>query len=132
MITVLDDRCLAPGEGTDKDLLFDFDNAYGKHQHYASFATDKSVARNGFVVKHYAGDVVGFVADARRGAAWRQRVKASACCKAAVRVRVLAAPPPSALPHPRFLCLLAFQRRTPSKGFWTPTTTFSSAISNRR
>mmetsp|Transcript_29945 Transcript_29945/g.78528 ORF Transcript_29945/g.78528 Transcript_29945/m.78528 type:complete len:1114 (+) Transcript_29945:74-3415(+) len=57
MITLLDDCCLGPGDMTDTDFLAVLDKAHGGHDRYSSFANDKSIARDVFVVKHYAGDV---------------------------------------------------------------------------
>eukprot|EP00038_Savillea_parva_P008188 m.175302 g.175302 ORF g.175302 m.175302 type:complete len:1110 (+) comp13968_c0_seq1:47-3376(+) len=57
MIPLLDDCCLGPGDMNDDNFLAVLSKAHGQHPHFSSFATDKSVARDAFVVKHYAGDV---------------------------------------------------------------------------
>lgn len=57
IITLLDDRCLGPGEKSDKAFLDDLDKHFGENDFYSSFASDKTIARDKFVVKHYAGTV---------------------------------------------------------------------------
>lgn len=57
MLTVLDDCCLGPGNKKDPDFLQTLDLQFKGSEHYASFSNNKSVGRDQFVVKHYAGDV---------------------------------------------------------------------------
>jgi myosin-1 len=63
MISLLDDICLGPGDKTDADFLTALDTKFSEHPHYASFAQDKTVDRDSFVVKHYAGDVTYTIAN---------------------------------------------------------------------
>jgi len=58
LLTVLDDCCTAPGDLNDENFLEAMDGVLGKNDYYSSFAGDKKLKRDQFVVKHYAGDVV--------------------------------------------------------------------------
>jgi len=57
LITLLDDICLAPGDKTDTDFLSVMDREFGQNQYYSSFATQKDIGRESFIIRHYAGDV---------------------------------------------------------------------------
>lgn len=57
LITLLDDICLAPGDHTDADFLSMMNESFKSNKYYASSASEKGIARDNFVIKHYAGDV---------------------------------------------------------------------------
>lgn len=54
----LDDICMV-GTPTPADFLNRLNDTFGKHAHYSSFVAnkDKSIARDAFRIKHYAGEV---------------------------------------------------------------------------
>lgn len=66
-ITAIMDDCTSLAESTDALLLSKLDGQFGKHEHYVSYGVtkDKSLPKDGFRLKHYAGDVdyqiVGFL-----------------------------------------------------------------------
>ncbi|KAL3857173.1 hypothetical protein ACJMK2_011868 [Sinanodonta woodiana] len=62
IIAVLDEECLRPGDATDETFLEKLTTTIGKHPHFVSHATTdnttrKTIGRDEFRMKHYAGDV---------------------------------------------------------------------------
>ncbi|XP_065183961.1 unconventional myosin-Ia-like [Sycon ciliatum] len=62
VLSILDDECLRPGEVSDMTFLHKMDQRCLKHEHYSSRASkqlhsDKTLPRNAFRIKHYAGNV---------------------------------------------------------------------------
>ncbi|XP_031569195.1 unconventional myosin-Ic-like isoform X2 [Actinia tenebrosa] len=70
IISLLDEECVRPGQVSDSTFITKLETAIGGHPHFLCHATGdyaerKSIARNEFKLKHYAGNVVynvtGFV-----------------------------------------------------------------------
>jgi len=60
MIAILDEECLRPGKTSDQTFLEKMNEVFKEHKHYESAETnrkDKSLERDVFRIKHYAGDV---------------------------------------------------------------------------
>ncbi|XP_064613416.1 unconventional myosin-Ic-like [Liolophura sinensis] len=62
IIAILDEECLRPGEPSDQTFLDKLTQTIGSHPHYVSHvtadsATRKTISRDQFRLKHYAGDV---------------------------------------------------------------------------
>ncbi|XP_022253422.1 unconventional myosin-Ic-like, partial [Limulus polyphemus] len=62
VISVLDEECLRPGDATDVTFLDKLETTVGTHPHFLSYKvadnkTKKSLYREEFRLKHYAGDV---------------------------------------------------------------------------
>ena len=55
---MLDDACTGPGNKKDPDFLLDLEVRFKGNEYFETFGTNKSIERDQFVVKHYAGDVV--------------------------------------------------------------------------
>jgi myosin-1 len=63
IISLMDEECLRPGEPTDKSFLAKMNANLLRHEHYISHqkagkALQKSMTREEFCLKHYAGDVI--------------------------------------------------------------------------
>lgn len=63
IISLMDEECLRPGEPTDKSFLAKLNENLSSHQHYLSHKKagkdlQKSMTREEFCLKHYAGDVM--------------------------------------------------------------------------
>ncbi|XP_022241921.1 unconventional myosin-Ic-like [Limulus polyphemus] len=62
IISILDEECLRPGDATDMTFLDKLETVVGSHQHFLSHKiadkrTKKTLCRNEFRLRHYAGDV---------------------------------------------------------------------------
>lgn len=62
IISLMDEECLRPGEPTDKSFLAKMNENLSHHKHYISHKkaggdSQKSMSREEFCLKHYAGDV---------------------------------------------------------------------------
>lgn len=62
IIALLDEECLRPGEASDLTFLDKMEKTIGEHAHFVSHATSgyserKTIQREEFRLKHYAGDV---------------------------------------------------------------------------
>ncbi|XP_078680580.1 unconventional myosin-Ic-like isoform X1 [Branchiostoma floridae x Branchiostoma belcheri] len=62
IISILDEECLLPGDPTDLTFLAKLENAVGEHPHFVSHRTGdvqtrKTLDRDEFRLRHYAGDV---------------------------------------------------------------------------
>ncbi|XP_069686515.1 unconventional myosin IC isoform X2 [Periplaneta americana] len=63
IISLMDEECLRPGEPTDKSFLAKMNENLSNHGHYISHRKagkdlQKTMAREEFCLKHYAGDVI--------------------------------------------------------------------------
>ncbi|XP_076369373.1 unconventional myosin-Ic-like isoform X3 [Tachypleus tridentatus] len=62
IISILDEECFRPGDATDSTFLDKLETLVGSHQHFLSHKTadkrtKKTLNRNEFRLRHYAGDV---------------------------------------------------------------------------
>jgi myosin-1 len=59
IVATLDEEGIKPGEKSDELWLKNMATVIGKHEHLklSSSPSDKTIARNAFMLKHYAGDV---------------------------------------------------------------------------
>lgn len=67
IIAIMDEECLRPGDRTDRTFLAKMNERLGGHAHYvchaaASVAVQKTLGRDDFRLRHYAGDVTYEVA----------------------------------------------------------------------
>lgn len=63
IISLMDEECLRPGEPTDKSFLAKMNENLSSHEHYISHKKagkelQKTMSREDFCLKHYAGDVI--------------------------------------------------------------------------